>query len=211
MLRFVYVVDDDSAFRTALERRLKLAGYEVATYASAEQLLDRFPDESKPGCILVDVRLPGMSGRELQARLDELGSMLPIIFLTGRPDIQTTVQAIKAGAEDFLIKPVSSDDLLRAIDRAFARYEVTRAQKHKLDAAHTRLAALTPRERQVFDLVVQGKVNKQIAYALGCTERTIKAHRQQVMVKTQVQSLAELVALAERAGYRPDGPSLHLP
>ena len=206
MLKFVHVVDDDCAFRTAVERRLKLAGYEVATYASAEQLLDRFPDESKPGCILVDVRLPGMSGRELQTRLDELGSTLPIIFLTGRPDIQTTVQAIKAGAEDFLIKPTLSDDLFRAIDGAFARYEVARAKKGKLDADRARLAALTPRERQVFELVARGKVNKQIAYVLGCTERTIKAHRSRVMEKMQVQSLAELVALAGRLGiHRTDG------
>ena len=202
MLRFVYVVDDDSAFRTALERRLKLVGYEVATYASAEQLLDRFPDESKPGCILVDVRLPGMSGRDLQFRLDELGSTLPIIFFTGFPDIQTTVQAIKAGAEDFLIKPASSDDLLRAIECAFARYEVTRAKKEELDAARARVTALTPRERQVFELVVQGKINKQIAYAIGCTERTIKAHRHQVMEKMQVLSFAELVSIAERLGMR---------
>jgi FixJ family two-component response regulator len=178
----------------------------MATYASAEQLLDRFPDESKPGCILVDVRLPGMSGRDLQFRLDELGSTLPIIFLTGCPDIRTTMQAIKAGAEDFLIKPTSSDDLFRAIDGAFARYEVTRAKKGKLDADRARLAALTPRERQVFGLVTRGKLNKQIGYVLGCKERTIKAHRSRVMEKMQVQSLAELVALAGRLGiHRTDG------
>jgi FixJ family two-component response regulator len=116
------------------------------------------------------------------------------------------VQAIKAGAEDFLIKPTLSDDLFRAIDGAFARYEVARAKKGKLDADRARLAALTPRERQVFELVARGKVNKQIAYVLGCTERTIKAHRSRVMEKTQVQSLAELVALAERLGiHRTDG------
>ncbi|MET4038231.1 FixJ family two-component response regulator [Bradyrhizobium sp. JR7.2] len=211
MLGFVHVVDDDSAFRIAVERRLKLAGYEVATYASAEQSLDRLPDDCRPGCILLDVRLPGVSGPELQAQLYELGSTLPIIFFTGFPDIQTTVQAIKAGAEDFLIKPASSDDLLRAIECAFARYEVTRAKKEELDAARARVTALTPRERQVFELVVQGKINKQIAYAIGCTERTIKAHRHQVMEKMQVQSLAELVAIAERMGYRPNGPSPHLP
>ena len=117
----VHVVDDDASFRRAMERRLKHAGYEVATYASAQHLLERLPSESVPSCILLDVQIPGMGGPELQARLSELGSTLPIIFLTGHPDIPTTVRAIKAGANDFLTKPVSSDELLRAIERAIAR------------------------------------------------------------------------------------------
>ena len=116
----VHVVDDDASFRTAIERRLKHAGYEVATYASAQHLLDRLPSESVPSCILLDVQIPGMDGPELQSRLSELGSTLPIIFLTGHPDIPTTVRAIKAGADDFLTKPVSSDELLQAIERAIA-------------------------------------------------------------------------------------------
>jgi len=194
----VHIVDDDASFRTAMERRLTKAGYEVATYASAQHLLDRLPNESVPSCLLLDVRIPELSGPELQGRLSELGSTLPIIFLTGHTDIPATVRAIKAGADDFLTKPVSSDDLLQAIERAIAHHEVTRALKSKLDIVRARVAALTPREREVFLLVIRGNPNKQIANALGCTERTIKAHRHRVMEKMQVRSLPELVSLAER-------------
>ena len=183
-----------------MERRLKHAGYEVATYASAQHLLDDLPSESVRSCILLDVRIPELSGPALQKRLSELGSTLPIIFLTGHPDIPATVRAIKAGADDFLTKPVSSDDLLQAIERAIAHHEVTRALKSKLDVVRAHVAALTPRERQVFDLVIRGDTNKQVARALGCTERTIKAHRHRVMEKMQVRSLPELVSLAERVG-----------
>ena len=196
----VHIVDDDESFRKAIERNLKHAGYEVATYASAEHLLDRLPSESMPGCILLDVRIPGLSGPELQERLSELGSTLPIIFLTGYPDVRTTVRTIKAGAEDFLTKPVSSDQLLQAVERAIAHYEMTRGLKTELDMIRAHIAALTPRERQVFELVIRGHTNKQVAGALGCTERTIKAHRHRVMEKMHVRSLAELVSLAERVG-----------
>jgi FixJ family two-component response regulator len=196
---FVHIVDDDASFRTAMERRLKHSGYEVATYASAQLLLDRLPNESVSGCILLDVRIPGMDGPTLQMRLSELGSTLPIIFLTGHPDIATTVRTIKAGADDFLTKPVPSDDLLRAIERAFARHE-SRNLKEKLDAVRSRIATLTPREREVFELIVRGQTNKHAARSLGSTERTIKAHRHKVMEKMQVRSLAELVSLAERVG-----------
>ena len=196
----VHIVDDDASFRTAMERRLKHAGYEVATYASAQHLLDDLPSESVRSCLLLDVRIPELSGPELQERLSELGFTLPIIFLTGYPDIPATVRAIKAGADDFLIKPVSSDDLLQAIERALARHEVTRGLKSKLDVVRAHVAALTPRERQVFDLVIRGDTNKHVARALGCTERTIKAHRHRVMEKMQVRSLPELVSLAERVG-----------
>ena len=200
----VHVIDDDASFRTAMERRLKHAGYEVATYASAQHLLDRLPSESVPSCILLDVQIPGMDGPALQSRLSELGSTLPIIFLTGHPDIPTTVRAIKAGANDFLTKPVSSDELLRAIERAIAHHELQRDLKSKLDMVRARIAALTPRERQVFELVIRGNTNKQIARALGGTERTVKAHRHSVMEKMQVQTLAELVS-ACRAGRRLGG------
>jgi RNA polymerase sigma factor (sigma-70 family) len=196
----VHVVDDDASFRTAIERRLKKAGYEVATYASAQHLLDRLPDENGPGCILLDVRIPGLSGPELQVRLSELGSTLPIVFLTGYPDVPITVQAIKAGAADVLTKPVSSDELLHAIERAIANHEATRGLKSKLDIVRAHIATLTPREREVFELVIRGMTNKEVANALGTTERTIKAHRHRVMEKMQVQSLAELVSLAERVG-----------
>jgi FixJ family two-component response regulator len=197
---FVHIVDDDASFRTAMERRLKLAGYQVATYASAEHLLDRLPSESVPCCILLDVRIPGLSGPELQARLSELGSTLPIIFLTGYPDIRTTVQALKAGADDFLTKPVPSDKLLQSVERATAHHNETRGLKSKLDTVRAHIATLTPRERQVFELVIRGNTNKQVARALGGTERTVKAHRHRVMEKMQVQSLAELVSVAERVG-----------
>jgi RNA polymerase sigma factor (sigma-70 family) len=194
------VVDDDTSFRTAIERRLKLAGYEVATYASAIELLEASPNDDQPGCILLDVRIPGLSGPDLQSRLLEQGSKLPIIFLTGHADTPTTVRAIKAGAEDFLTKPISSEQLIDAIERALARHSAARAQRSRLDAFRALLATLTQRERQVFDLIVRGKINKQIAHQLGTTERTVKAHRHQVMEKMQVHSLAELVSIAERLG-----------
>jgi FixJ family two-component response regulator len=196
----VHVVDDDASFRTAVERRLKKAGYSVATYPSARQLLDHLPDENQRGCILLDVRIPDLSGPELQERLSKLGSTLPIVFLTGYADVRTTVQAIKAGAEDFLTKPVSSEHLLRVVEQAMARHEASRGVKQRLDTLRELLATLTPRERQVFDRVVQGKINKEIGRELGATERTIKAHRHQVMEKMKVRSLAELVSIAERAG-----------
>jgi RNA polymerase sigma factor (sigma-70 family) len=201
----VHVVDDDASFRTAIERRLKLAGYDVATYPSAEQLLDRLPDNGHLGCILLDVRIPGLSGPELQNRLSELGSTLPIVFLTGYADTATTVRVIKAGAEDFLTKPVSSEQLIDAIERAIARHEAARSQQSRLDSHRSLLATLTPRERQVFELIVRGKINKQIAHQLGTTERTVKAHRHQVMEKMRVHSLAELVSIAERLGVLGSG------
>ena len=140
----VHVVDDDASFRTAMERRLTQAGYEVATYPSAQTLLDRLPSESVPGCILLDVRMPGLNGHELPERLSKLGSTLPIIFITGYPDIPTTVRAIRAGAEDVLTKPVSADGLLPAIERAIARHESTLAWKNKLDLFRSLIKTLTP-------------------------------------------------------------------
>jgi FixJ family two-component response regulator len=200
LLGWVHIVDDDDSFRTAIERRLKLSGYQVATYPSAQQLLDCLPDGNEPGCILLDVRIPGLSGPELQGRLNELGSTLPIVFLTGYADTATTVRTIKAGAEDFLTKPVESEQLIAAIDRALARHASTRGDRNRLEQMRELVAALTPRERQVFGLVVRGRLNKQIAHELGATERTIKAHRHQVMEKMKVHSLAELVSIAERIG-----------
>ena len=200
MVGTVHVVDDDASFRTAVERSLKKAGYSVATYSSARQFLDHLPDEGEPGCLLLDVRIPDLNGPELQERLSKLGSTLPIVFLTGYADVQTAVQAIKAGAEDFLTKPVSSQQLLPAVERAMARREVSRGLKQKLGELGELLATLTPRERQVFERVVQGKINKQIGRELGATERTIKAHRHQVMEKMKVHSVAELVSIAERIG-----------
>ena len=197
----VYIVDDDVSFQAAIRRRLQLAGYEVQIYSSAEQFLDQQPnDNNRSGCLLLDVRIPGLSGPELQGRLHEAGSTLPIVFVSARNDINTVVQTVKAGAEDFLIKPVTSDVLLAAIERAIARHDVSRKLQSELNLLRAHIATLTPRERQVFDLVVRGKINKQIAFALGPTERTIKAHRHMVMEKMDVRSLAELVLIAGRLG-----------
>jgi FixJ family two-component response regulator len=196
----VHIVDDDASFRKAMERLSKHAGYEVAIYPTAQHLLDHLPADGILGCILLDVRIPGLSGPKLQERLIELGSTLPIVFLTGHPDIRTTVRAIKGGADDFLTKPVPSDVLISAIERAIAHHELTRTLRSKQDIVRAHIAALTPRERQVFELVIHGDTNKQAAHALGCTERTIKAHRHRVMEKMQVHSLAELVSLGERVG-----------
>ena len=198
MLSTVHVVDDDASFQTAIRRRLELAGYAVQVYSSAEQFLDQQPPDNQSGCILLDVQLPGLSGLALQSRLREAGSKLPIVFISGRAEIPTTVSAIKAGAEDFLIKPVASGDLLPAIERAIARQDALQKNQSELDLQRSRVASLTPRERQVCDLMVRGKHNKQIASELGPTVRTIKAHRHKVMEKMQVESLAELVAIAER-------------
>jgi FixJ family two-component response regulator len=194
----VHIVDDDASFRTALERRMRKAGYEVATYSSAQQLLDRLPAEAGPACILLDVKIPGLSGPDLQERLVELGSTVPIIFVTGYADVRAAVKVIKAGAEDVLTKPIISEQLLAAVERAMAHHETSRGLKARLDELRARLAKLTPRETQVFELVVQGRINKQIARQLGATERTIKAHRHRVMEKMGVESLAELVSMAER-------------
>ena len=195
----VHVVDDDASFRTAIERRLRHAGYEVETYSSAQHLLDRQPVE-KPGCILIDVQMPGLNGLDLQDRLIELGSILPIVFVTGHSDIPTTVRAIKAGAEDFLTKPIPSEQMIDAIERAMAHYELARIRRTELDSFRAHVASLTPRERQVFNLMVRGMINKKIAGELGTTERTVKAHRHEVMEKMQVDSLAELVSNAVRLG-----------
>jgi len=200
----VHVVDDDASFRSAISKLLQKAGYEVTAYASAHQMLERLPDESRPSCILLDVQIPGLNGPELQDRLAERGVTLPIVFLTGHGDIPTSVQTIKAGAEDFLTKPVTKEKLFDAIERAVARHQAAREQRDRLNAHRALVATLTPRERQVFEFVVRGKMNKQIGHDLGATERTIKAHRHRVMEKLQVHSLAELVSLAERLGIPAD-------
>jgi FixJ family two-component response regulator len=197
----VYIVDDDVSFHTPARRRLQLAGYEVQVYSCAEQFLDQQRNDSRLGCLLVDVRIPGLGGPELQARLHEAGSTLPVVFVSGYNDIKTVVQTLKAGAEDFLIKPVTSGVLLAAIERAIARHDVSRKLLSELNLLRARVATLTPRERQVFDLVIRGKINKQIAFELSSTERTIKAHRHRVMEKMDVRSLAGLVLIAGRLSH----------
>jgi FixJ family two-component response regulator len=195
----VHIVDDDAPFRTAVRRVLDASGYRVALYDSAEQLLAQL-SAGEPGCILLDVRMPGLSGPQLQERLAELGNRVPIVFLTGHGDIPMSVQAIKAGAEDFLTKPVPREKLVAAVERALTRDAQQRAHDGELDAMRSRVLRLTPRESEVFALVVRGKLNKQIAGELGTAERTVKAHRQKVMEKCEAQSLAELVRMAERLG-----------
>jgi RNA polymerase sigma factor (sigma-70 family) len=196
----IHIVDDDASFRTSTRRLLRACGYAVETYDSAEQLLKRLPNGAAPGCILLDIKMPGMSGPELQDRLKTRALSLPIIFLTGQADIPTTVQVIKAGAEDLLMKPVAKDTLLQAIERALARTRTMRDKHEQLDHLRALVSHLSPRERQVFERVVRGKMNKEIARELGATERTINAHRHRVMEKVHAKSLAELVILAERLG-----------
>jgi FixJ family two-component response regulator len=195
----VHIVDDDAPFRTAIRRVLEASGYRVALFNSAEQLLAELA-AGEPGCILLDVRMPGLSGPQLQERLAELGNRLPIVFLTGHGDIPISVQAIKAGAEDFLTKPVAREKLVASVERALARDAQQRAHDGELEALRARVSRLTPRENEVFALVVRGKLNKQIAGELGTAERTVKAHRQKVMEKCEARSLAELVRMAERLG-----------
>jgi len=195
----IHVVDDDASFRVAVARLLQAAGYRVALYESGERLLEGLPGAAS-GCILLDLRMTGLSGLDLQDRLAELGHPLPIVFLTGYGDIPASVRAIKAGAEDFLSKPVSKEPLLAAVERAIVRDERGREHRERLAALRALVAALTPRESEVFALVVRGKLNKQIAYELGTSERTIKAHRHSIMQKLQAKSLAELVLMAERLG-----------
>jgi FixJ family two-component response regulator len=172
----------------------------VALYESGEELLAQLPNHAGSSCILLDIRIPGLSGPELQVHLNDMGSHLPIVFLTGHADVSTAVQVIKAGAEDLLTKPVVKDKLLVAIERAMARWRARREERDKLEALRGSVNGLTPREYQVFERVARGRLNKQIAYELGSTERTVKAHRHNLMKKLGIESLTELVLIAERLG-----------
>jgi FixJ family two-component response regulator len=195
----VRVIDDDASWRISVERVLSAAGYRVALYESAERFLEA-ADGDAPGCLLLDVRMPGLTGLQLQQHLAEMRQKLPIIFLSGHGDIPTSVLAMRAGAEDFLTKPVDTEVLLDAVARAIAHDREDRDRRRQLDASRSRVDALTPTERRVFALVARGMLNKRIAAELGSAERTIKWHRQHIMQKLQLQSLAELVSLAERLG-----------
>lgn len=195
----VHIVDDDESFRRAISRVLKVSGYEVADYESATSFL-RTIEDAKPGCIVLDVQMPAFGGLQLQEELAKLSRSWPIIFMTGHGDIPTSVRAIKAGAEDFLSKPVSKETLLEAIERALVRYAGIRESEDQLNSFKSLIATLTPRESEVFSLMVRGRLNKQIAHLLGTSERTVKAHRHMVMKKLQVQSFAEAVSIAERLG-----------
>jgi FixJ family two-component response regulator len=195
----IHIVDDDVSFRRAIARLLQASGYQVRAYESAIKLLDRLPEPTR-GCILLDVQMPGLNGPQLQEVLDRLGFELPIVFLTGHGDIPASVRAIKAGAEDFLAKPTPKKVLLETIERALRRYDGSHQRNVWLKALRQRFSALSPREHEVFSLVVQGRLNKQIAHELGTSERTIKAHRHSIMEKFKAKSLAELVAFAEALG-----------
>ena len=193
----IHVVDDDASMRAALVRLLIEVGFEARGYASTgEFLLQPLPD--RPGCLLLDVRMPGPSGLELQAALQERHIMLPIVFLTGHATVATSVTAMKAGAVDFLTKPVRRDTLLEAIGRALARDAKLRTELEAAARLRALFASLTPRQRNVFDLIVAGKLNKQIAGELGIAERTVKLARAQVMAKLGAGSAAELGLLAEQ-------------
>jgi FixJ family two-component response regulator len=198
----VFLVDDDPSVRRALARLIKSAGYQVQTFVSARGFLDRMPDATGTACLVLDVRMPGLSGMDLQHELQLTNLILPIIFITGHGDIPMTVKAMKAGAVDFLPKPVRDTDLLRAIEQALARAVYDRAQLDETKDIRSRIEKLTPREREVMSLVVKGWLNKQMAFELGIVEKTIKVHRARVMQKMEVDSVAELVRLAERAEIR---------
>jgi len=199
----VHVVDDDDSVRTAVVRLLQAAGYEARGYGSAGEFLLARSDPNTPGCIVLDVQMPGLSGFDLQEAFARNWVPLPIVFLTGYGDIPMSVRAIQAGAVDFLTKPVNRDALLGAIRSALARNAAVRAAHAQALALRERHEMLTPREREVFAGVVAGKLNKQIAFELGTAERTIKAHRAQVMEKMHVTSVAELVRAAEQLREKP--------
>jgi FixJ family two-component response regulator len=191
----VFVVDDDDSVRRAFARLIRSAGHRVEVFSSAREFLARADAPACPSCLVLDIQLPDINGLQLQ---HQLGDALPIIFITGHGDIASTVHAMKAGASDFLAKPVSDADLLNAVDMALGRARLLHASRCERDALRERFARLTPREREVLELVATGYLNKQIASELGTVEQTIKAHRARVMTKMEVTSLAQLVHSIDR-------------
>jgi FixJ family two-component response regulator len=196
----VVVVDDDLAVRKGLARLLQSAGYVVESFASAREFLDRVRQGESAGCVVLDVRLPDLSGLDLQRELKAFTPPIAIIFVTGHGDIPMSVRAIKDGATDFLAKPVHDEDLLKAVQAAMARNAEDRSRHAMLRELQQRLTALTPREVEVMRLVVRGRLNKQVADELGTVEKTIKVHRARVMEKMKVTSFADLVVAAEKLG-----------
>jgi FixJ family two-component response regulator len=195
----IFIVDDDPSIRLALENLVSSIGQPVETYAAAQDFLHDCP-RNPAGCLVLDVQMPGLSGLDLQSELSEAGIYLPIIFITGHGDIPTTVRALKAGAVEFLTKPVSDSELLAAIDQALERDRLARAARADAAELRERYDQLTPKEREVMGLVVQGLLNKQIAVKLNNSEITIKQHRGKVMQKMRAASLVDLVHMAERLG-----------
>jgi FixJ family two-component response regulator len=198
----VFVVDDDASVRQSLERLLRSVGLQAESFATAYEFLQRPPHDG-PNCLVADVRMPELSGLALQEVLASANNPIPIIFIASYSDISTSVKAMKAGAVDFLSKPLNEQDLLDAIQQAIAKDVQARKERASLQDALQRVQRLTPREHEVLALVVSGMLNKQIAGALGTSEKTIKAHRASIMRKMRVQSLAHLVLMAERAGITP--------
>lgn len=197
----VFVVDDYAPLRKSISRLLKAAGFIVTVFASAEEFLAQF-DRQTLGCLVLDLGMPTLGGLELQRILASAGSLLPIIFLTGTADIPKSVQAMKEGASDFLTKPVNDEELLAAVGVAIEKNRALHREQAELSEIRGRLATLTPREREVLEYVVAGKLNKQIAAELGTVEQTVKVHRAHLMQKMRVRSVAELVRLTERCGIR---------
>ena len=194
----VCLVDDDAAVRRALSRVLRTAGYTVAAYSTAEEFLSAVETDGRPSCLVVDLRMPGLSGLDLQELLLERGLEIALVFVSGRADVVSGVQAMKSGAVDFLEKPVSDDTLLSAVERALERNRVDRTTSAERGKLVARRDTLTPRERDVFTLIVTGLLNKQVGDALGTSEKTVKVHRSRVMQKMGAGSLAELVRMADK-------------
>ena len=198
----IHVVDDDRPTRTATARLLRAAGLAAEGYATAAEFLAASP-MARPGCVVLDVRLPGLDGLKLQEMLSGTEDALPIIFITGYGDIPMSVRAIKSGAVDFLTKPVRGAVLLEAVSKALARDVDNRAARERMREARARFERLTPREREVFVHLLTGQLNKQVAFDLGTSERTIKAHRHNVFEKLEAGSVADLVRFASTAEHRP--------
>lgn len=198
----VFLVDDDDALRRATSRLLDACGFHVHAFGSAEEFLQSF-DAKLSGCLLLDLRMPGVSGLELQTLLQQRGASLPIVFMTGHGDVSASVRAMKRGAIDFLEKPVCDEELTAALDRAIARDVETRRDEHDHSELAHRHANLTVREREVFAEIIAGKLNKQVAFTLGIAERTVKLHRSRVLEKMGAKSLADLVRMAEKLGIGP--------
>ena len=194
----VYLVDDDAGVRKALSRLLRARGYDVQSYSSPQEFLQQ-QDPAAAGCAVLDVAMPGLDGLALQRALTAGGSRRPVIFITGKGDVPTSVRAMKAGALDFLTKPVREKDLLEAIQRAQTRDAELRQLRSELDSIQAKINTLTPREREVFTHVVAGRLNKQIAGDLGTVEKTIKVHRSRMMEKLGLRSVTDLVRMAEKA------------
>jgi len=199
----VHVVDDDTSFLTAISRLLRANGFSVKTYPSAQAFLAK-RDTEAPGCVLADLRMPQMSGLDLQSALAQTSNPLPILFLTGHGDIPTSVQAMRDGAEDFLEKRAPKEKLLDAVARALARDSREREARDRQHELRALFDTLTDREREVLAHVVQGRLNKQIAWDLGIHERTVKLHRTALTTKLKVQSVAELTRLTQEAGIFPE-------